>query len=188
LGFVGRCPVESVLSCAMNTGPRTFSEPSAQARRSVGLLLVCFLIAAAAEAVGAFASIHAAAFYARLTQPAWAPPAWLFGPVWTVLNATMAIALWRVWHVRPLASMPVMVFLVQLAVNAAWSWLFFRWHLGAASFVWIVLLLVLLAATALAFWRVDRTAAALLIPYVAWVVFACILTWTVWRANPAMLG
>lgn len=167
---------------------RPLGEPSTQPRHGVGLLLGCFLIAFAAEALGALASIHAAAFYARLTQPAWAPPAWLFGPVWTVLYATMAIALWRVWRVRPVASVPVMLFLAQLAVNAAWSWLFFRWHLGAASFVWIVLLLVLLAATTLVFWRVDRAAAALLAPYLAWVTFACSLAWAVWRANPAVLG
>jgi benzodiazapine receptor len=164
------------------------SEEPAIARSSVGLLLACFLIAFAAAAVGAVASVHAAAFYARLVQPAWAPPTWLFGPVWTVLYAMMAVALWRVWRVRPAASMPVMLFLVQLLINAAWSWLFFRWHLGAVSFVWIALLLVLVAATATAFWRVDRAAGALLVPYLAWVSFACILAWTVWRANPAKLG
>ncbi len=82
----------------------------------------------------------------------------------------------------------MILFFVQLAVNTAWSWVFFRWHFGAASFVWIVLLLVLLVATALAFWRVDRAAAVLLMPYLAWVTFACALAWAVWRANPALLG
>lgn len=172
----------------MTPDPRPLEGPVTPARHGVGLLVVCFLIAFAAEALGALASIHAAAFYARLNQPPWAPPAWLFGPVWTVLYTLMAIALWRVWRARPVTSMPVMLFFLQLAVNAAWSWLFFRWHLGAASFAWIALLLVLLAATVLAFWRVDRPAAALLAPYLAWVAFACTLAWAVWRANPAVLG
>jgi tryptophan-rich sensory protein len=172
----------------MATKPRSSPERSNRARHAAASLLLCFLIVFAAEALGAVASIDAAAFYARLTQPAWAPPGWLFGPVWTLLYTLMALALWRVWRSRSTASVPVVLFLLQLMVNAAWSWLFFRWHLGAASFVWIVLLLALLAATTRAFWRVDRVAATLLLPYLAWVTFACALTWTVWRANLPMLG
>ncbi|MHB1871412.1 MAG: TspO/MBR family protein [Steroidobacteraceae bacterium] len=163
-------------------------EPSTRTPRGRGLLLVSFLIVFVAEALGALASVHAAAFYAQLTQPAWAPPAWLFGPVWTVLYVLMAIALWRVWRMRATGSVPIVLFLLQLAVNAAWSWLFFRWHLGPASFAWIVLLLVLLVATVLAFWRADHLAATLLLPYLVWVSFACALSWAIWRANPTMLG
>lgn len=172
----------------MSKNHRSSPERSNRARHRAALLLLCLVIAFAAEALGALASIDAPAFYAKLTQPAWAPPGWLFGPVWTVLYTLMAIALWRVWRIRSTASVPVILFFVQLTVNATWSWLFFRWHLGAASFLWIVLLLALLAATTRAFWRVDRAAAALLMPYLAWVTFACALSWTVWRANITMLG
>ena len=163
-------------------------EPPMRTPRRVGLLLVCVLIVLAAEALGALASIQAAVFYAQLAQPVWAPPAWLFGPVWTLLYALMAIALWRVWRRRTTGSAPIVLFLVQLAVNAAWSWLFFRWHLGPASFAWIMLLLALLVMTMIAFWRVDHLAALLLLPYLAWVSFACALSWAIWRANPALLG
>ena len=163
-------------------------EPSRHAPRAGGLLLVCFLIVFTAEALGALASINAAVFYAQLRQPPWAPPAWLFGPVWTVLYTLMAIALWRVWRRRAAGSAPIVLFLIQLTVNAAWSWLFFRWHLGPVSFAWIMLLLALLVATVRVFWRVDHLAATLLLPYLAWVSFACALSWAVWRANPGLLG
>ncbi len=157
-------------------------------RHSLQRLGMSLVLAYGAAAVGAIASIGAPSFYAHLVRPVWAPPGGWFGPVWTVLYGMMGIALWRVWRVRPAKSRPVRLFFAQLAVNAAWSWLFFRLHLGAASFVWIVLLVVLLAITVGAFWRVSRTAGALLLPYLAWVLFACALTWAVWRANPAALG
>jgi tryptophan-rich sensory protein len=157
-------------------------------RHSLRLLALSLLLVFAAAAVGAIASIDAAGFYARLARPAWAPPGWLFGPVWSVLYGLMALALWRVWRVRPAKSRPVRLFFAQLAVNAAWSWLFFRLHLGAVSFLWIVVLAVLLAITVAAFWRVSRVAGALLLPYMGWVLFACALAGAVWRANPAALG
>jgi translocator protein len=158
------------------------------AGRSVRVLLLSLLLAYAAAAIGAVASVDAATFYVRLAQPAWAPPPWIFGPVWTVLYTLMAVALWRVWRTHSTRSRPVRLFLAQLAVNAAWSWVFFRWHLGALAFWWILALLVLIAATVRAFWTVDRAAAALLLPYLAWVAFACALAGTLWRGNPAALG
>ena len=88
-------------------------------RHSLQLLALSLLLVFAAAAVGAIASIDAAGFYARLARPAWAPPGWLFGPVWSVLYGLMALALWRVWRVRPAKSRPVRLFFAQLAVNAA---------------------------------------------------------------------
>ena len=104
----------------------------------IGWLLVSF----AASAVGAIASIEAKTFYGQLAQPEWAPPAWLFGPVWTSLYALMAIAAWLVWREGGFRSnrMPLGLFLLQLALNALWSWLFFAWHLGALAFGEVVLL------------------------------------------------
>ena len=156
--------------------------------RDVTLLLVSLLIAYIAEAIGALASIDAAAFYSRLVQPHWAPPAWVFGPVWTALYTLMGVALWRVWRSRTRRGAPIVLFLVQLGINSAWSWLFFRWHRGELSFAWILLLLATLIATVAAFWRVSRMAALLLLPYLGWVSFAAALSWAVWRANPGALG
>jgi tryptophan-rich sensory protein len=80
------------------------------------------------------------------------------------------------------------LFLVQLALNALWSWLFFAWHRGALAFDDIVVLLVLVAATTLAYWRLRPLAGALLVPYLLWVGFACALNFAVWRLNPQALG
>jgi tryptophan-rich sensory protein len=141
----------------------------------------------AAAAIGAMATRQAPEFYAELARPDWAPPAWLFAPVWTALYALMGVAAWRVWRKVRLGS-PLILFSTQLAVNALWSWLFFAWRMGAAAFADVVLLWVLIAATLVAFWRVDRLAGALLAPYLAWVSFAALLTYAVWRANPQLLG
>jgi tryptophan-rich sensory protein len=141
----------------------------------------------AAAALGAVATRQAPEFYAQLVRPDWAPPGWLFGPVWTVLYALMGIAAWRVWREVGFGS-ALYLFLAQLALNALWSWLFFAWRLGAAAFAEVVVLWVLIAATLAAFLRIDRLAGALLVPYLLWVSFACALTYAVWRANPQVLG
>jgi tryptophan-rich sensory protein len=148
------------------------------------------LLAFAAEAIGAIASIDARAFYGALRQPAWAPPGWVFGPVWTTLYTLMGVASWLVWRARSHAGRRIALacYLAQLAVNTLWSWLFFAWHLGAAAFADILLLLALLIATIALFWRVRPLAGALLLPYLCWVGFATALCGTVWRLNPGALG
>lgn len=149
-------------------------------------LALCFV----AAAIGSAASLQAGQFYAQLVRPDWAPPGYLFGPVWTVLYALMAISAWLVWRINGYrgASSALTLFLVQLGVNALWSWLFFAWHLGAISFAEIVLLWVLIVATLIAFWRISRLAAVLLIPYLLWVSFAAVLNYVMWQLNPGILG
>jgi len=119
--------------------------PLSQRARVVGLFgwLAAAFVAAA---IGSVASIHASSFYAQLARPEWAPPGWVFGPVWTALYTLMGIAAWLVWCVGGFrgARAALTVFLVQLAVNALWSWLFFGWQLGALSFADIVVLLALI--------------------------------------------
>jgi translocator protein len=143
-----------------------------------------------AAALGAVASREAPAFYAQLTLPDWAPPAWLFGPVWTFLYLLMGVAAWLVWRTRGWAGarLALVLFLVQLGVNALWSWLFFAWRLGAAALVDSALLWLLVAATMLAFWRIRPLATVLLFPYLGWVGFATALTYAIWRFNPGLLG
>lgn len=144
----------------------------------------------AAAAVGAVASARAAEFYASLVRPSWAPPASVFGPVWTLLYLLMGIAAWLVWRERPVRAVggPLALFVVQLALNALWSWLFFAWHQGRWAFVDIIVLWLLIVATVIAFWRVRPLAGALLLPYLAWVSFATALAFETWRLNPALLG
>ncbi|HVE54851.1 MAG TPA: TspO/MBR family protein [Ramlibacter sp.] len=155
-----------------------------------GLALAGWLaVAFVAAGIGAIASAQAASFYAQLARPAWAPPASVFGPVWTALYALMGIAAWLAWREKDKPRAPALaLFVVQLVANALWSWFFFRWHMGAAAFADVLLLLLLIVATVMLFWRLRRLAALLLLPYLAWVAFASALTWSVWRANPPLLG
>lgn len=153
-------------------------------------LLVWLVISFVASGIGAFASITAASFYGELTQPSWAPPAAVFGPVWTILYAMMGIAAWLVWREGGFGVQrsALRLFLLQLVVNALWSWLFFAWHLGAWAYADICLLWLLIVATLSSFWRVNALAAALLVPYLLWVTFAAGLNYFVWQLNPQILG
>jgi tryptophan-rich sensory protein len=149
-----------------------------------------FVLAFATAALGARASITAGPFYRSLERPPWAPPGWLFGPVWTVLYLTMAVAAWAVWRERGWsgARPALALFLAQLAANALWSWLFFAWRLGAWATADIAVLWLLLAGTVVTFWRIRPWAGALLLPYLAWVTFAAALCVSVWQRNPVTLG
>ena len=150
-------------------------------------LLGWLLAAFATAAVGAVASVDAASFYAQLSKPSWAPPAWVFGPVWSVLYALMGVAAWLVWRSPGPKSVALTLFGAQLAANALWSWLFFAWHRGALAAMEILVLLALIVAMIVAFWRISRLAGLLLVPYLLWVSFASVLTWAVWRSNPTLL-
>jgi len=154
-------------------------------KRSLLSLAGWIAVTALFAVVGSLGSIQAKTFYAQLNQPDWAPPAWLFGPVWTVLYLMMAVAAWRV--ARAGRSPALTVYLVQLALNALWSWLFFSWHMGAAAFACIVVLWLLIAATIVLFRRTGRVAAALMLPYLAWVSFASALCFSIWQRNPGLL-
>jgi len=142
-----------------------------------------------AAAIGTVASLQAPEFYMMLDSPSWAPPPWLFGPVWTVLYAMMALAAWLVVRERRNASlMPELaLFGVQLALNALWTWLFFYWHQGAFAFVEAAALFCFVALTAYAFGRVRPLAGALMLPYLMWVGFATVLTFSLWQRNPGVL-
>lgn len=124
-------------------------------------------------------------WYASLAKPSWNPPAWIFAPVWTTLYALMAIAAWMVWKRGGFAvqRVPLSLFIVQLALNAAWTPLFFGLHRLGVAAIEIVLLLAAILLTIRAFHRVSRIAAYLLIPYAAWVSFAAVLNFTLWRLN-----
>jgi len=164
--------------------PSTYSR-SQQVLGLAGWLAITF----AAAAIGAWGSADSSSFYAELARPSWAPPAWLFGPVWTTLYALMAVAAWLVWRVRGLggARTALGLYIGQLVANALWSWLFFAWHRGGLAFVEVLLLWGLILATVVAFHRISRLAAILLYPYLAWVTFATALTFAVWRLNPGLL-
>lgn len=160
--------------------------PRSWASQIVGLVGWLLLVFGAA-AVGAVASVDAGSFYARLSKPMWAPPGWVFGPVWSVLYSLMGVSAWLVWRAGGASRGALGVFVAQLAANALWSWLFFAWHRGALATVEVLVLLGLIGWTAIAFWRSSRLAALLLVPYWLWVGFASVLTWSIWQRNPGLL-
>lgn len=152
----------------------------------IGWLALCF----AASGAGAIASIQAKEFYGKITQPEWAPPGWVFGPVWTTLFALMALAAWLVWRDGGFAKHgnALTLFIIQLIPNVLWSWLFFAWNKGGWAFADILVLWLLIAATVISFWRINKLAGTLLIPYLLWVSFAAFLNYSVWQLNPVILG
>lgn len=152
----------------------------------VGWLLLTF----AAAAIGGVASANAGIFYQQLVRPYWAPPAWLFGPVWTALYSLIGVAAWLVWRAHGFrrAGIALVLFVVQLAANALWTWLFFAWQQGGLASAEILLLWGLVVATVVAFSRLHSLAAALLLPYLLWVTFACALTLSIWKLNPGVLA
>lgn len=122
-------------------------------------------------------------WYAALAKPTWTPPGWLFGPVWTVLYVTIAISAWLAWIKQPRFGPALALWFVQLALNGIWSWLFFGLERPGLAAIDIVVLLAAIVATALAFVRVSRPAALMLVPYVLWVSFATALNLAIWRLN-----
>ncbi len=153
---------------------------------ALGILLFVTFVAGG---IGTAAALRAPEIYQALAKPPWAPPPGVFGPVWTVLYILMAVAAWLIVRARGWrdARLALLLYGLQLASNAIWTWLFFAWHSGQLAFLDIIALLVLVAATAWTFWRVRPLAAALLVPYLTWVAFASALTWAVWKLNPQVL-
>lgn len=157
---------------------------------AIGLIGLAFALALCVG-IGALGSVWTAAgvrdWFPALAKPPINPPAWVFAPVWTALYLIMGYAAWRVWRTAGFKGAPaaLTLFGLQLALNLAWSYLFFGRHWIGAAFVEIVVLLAAIAATALVFARTDRLAAWLLVPYIAWVAFASVLTGWIWLLNRA---
>ena len=149
-------------------------------------LIAFILVCLGTAALGAWATTpEIDGWYQTLAKPSWNPPSYVFGPVWTTLYVMMAIAAWMVWKPAGYRGAPgaLALFAAQLLLNLAWSWIFFAWHQPGWAFVDIVLLWAVLLATTVAFFRQSQIAGWLLVPYLAWVSFASVLNFTIWRLN-----
>ncbi|MEU8233637.1 TspO/MBR family protein [Actinoplanes sp. NPDC048967] len=146
-----------------------------------GLLPFAAAVAAAAL-IGGLGVAGTAAEYQNLDQPSWAPPSWLFGPVWTILYAMIAVAGWLVWR-RTGWNRALTVYAVQLVLNALWTPIFFGFGRYGLALVDIVAMWLLIGATIFLFRPISRAAAWLLVPYWAWVTFATALNAAIWSAN-----
>ena len=124
-------------------------------------------------------------WYAGLVKPALNPPAWVFGPVWTLLYALMGVALFLIWRSARSKGkgMAYAFFGVQLALNTLWSIIFFGWHEPGNASVEIIFLWLAIVATVISFNRISHAAALLLVPYLLWVSFASYLNLSLWQLN-----
>ncbi len=125
------------------------------------------------------------AWYAGLRKPAFTPPGWLFGPVWTVLYVLMGVAAWGVWRQRGHRHVggALGLFFAQLVLNAAWTGIFFGLHAPFWALVELIVLWVVLLGTTVAFFRVRTWTGVLLLPYLGWVSFAGVLNAAIWQLN-----
>ena len=157
--------------------------------RLVDLIVLAFLVAFCLVIGALGAAVVATSvdtWYADLAKPSFTPPDRLFGPVWTVLYVLMAIAAWRVWRSadRDTRRGPLTLFALQLAVTLGWTVVFFGLQKIGAAVATIVVLDVGVVVTTLAFRSIDRWAGLLMVPYLAWSVFATVLNIAIWRLNP----
>jgi len=157
-----------------------------QRHRDIAGLLAFLVICLGISVAGGTATASSVGtWYQTLQKPFFNPPNWLFAPVWTALYIMMAIAGWRVWRAHGLrgARAAMALFAVQLALNLAWSFLFFGYRMIGAALIEIILLLMAILVTTVLFWKRDRLAGMLFVPYAGWVAFATILNFALWRLN-----
>ncbi len=152
--------------------------------KDLGKLVVALLIPQAAGLIGSFFTASAIpTWYATLVRPELAPPNWIFAPVWTMLFLLMGIALFLVWRKGEGVRLALFLFATQLVLNVLWSILFFGFQSPALALLEVGVLWVAILATMGAFWRISRTAALLLVPYLLWVTFAAYLNYQYWLLN-----
>ena len=147
-------------------------------------IVLCLVVSGIGGAVTA-SSVET--WYQALEKPPFNPPDWVFAPVWTLLYIIMGIAAWRVWRFRSFeaTSKALGFFALQLGFNLTWSFLFFGLQRIDLALVEIVILLVVIIVNAIMFWRIDRLAGLMFLPYIAWVTYATILNSSLWLLNKA---
>jgi len=159
-------------------------------RHPIFALLTFLIVTFAIGFVGTFAVNSGLEFwYQTIRKPAWNPPTWLFGPVWTILYLLMGSAAWMVWA-TPSGEQPsgrrtsaLVLYFSQLVLNGLWSWIFFYWRQIGAAAIEIGILWLAILGTTILFWRIRPKAGGLLIPYLAWVTFAAALNFAIFRLN-----
>jgi len=160
---------------------------SPMSAKSVVSLAIAVGIVFAAAAIGSVGtSSSVSTWYQTIRRPVFTPPGWVFGPVWTVLYVMMAVAAWMVWRkfgFGPTGRVPLALFGIQLVLNACWSLLFFGLQNPGLALVEIIFLWAAVLATTVRFWRVAPTAGLLMVPYLLWGSFACVLNASIWWMN-----
>ncbi|MBS4167831.1 TspO/MBR family protein [Parachlamydia sp. AcF125] len=154
---------------------------------SIGVLALFILLCLFVEVVGGwFTQVGVNTWYPTLLKPSWTPPTWVFGPIWTTLYLLMAISVWLIWNREQLSGyhfQPYFLFFSQLALNLAWSCLFFYLKSPGWALVDILLLEIVLSWTMGSFWQISRLAASLLAPYWLWTAYAASINAGIWWLN-----
>ena len=149
-------------------------------RDQTGVLLALLGACAAVAVLGSLATRDSVqGWYSDADKPWFTPPDAVFGPVWTVLYVAMAVSAWLAWR----RGASTGIWWVQLALNLAWTWIFFQGHAPTAAGIEIIVLLATIVGLIRLVWPHNRAAAAMLVPYAAWVTFATALTWTIAAKN-----
>lgn len=153
--------------------------------KKAGSLLAFFVLSFAVAAVAS--RFRPDAWYETIARPSWNPPNWVFPVVWPVLYVLIAVSGWLVWQARDRGCVrsAFIIYGLQLILNAAWMWIFFELHALHLATMEIALLAATIAVNVVLFWRIRPLAGILLLPYLAWVAFAAVLTATIWRLNGA---
>lgn len=150
-------------------------------------ILICIITAELLGGLGGFLTVSSIKdWYINLTEPPGTPPNWLFGPVWTILYGMIAVSFALIWHrsgKSPLRSKAFTIFTIQAILNLSWTPVFFGAHQLGLALVVIIALAATIAATIIAFRKIDRTASVLLIPYLIWVSYATYLNAGYWYLN-----
>lgn len=150
-------------------------------------LAVFLLLVISAAAIGG--SFEAGEWYIKLNKPAWTPPSWLFGPVWGVIYVLIALAAWRVWETGHYSRLGALSWwAIQLVLNAAWSWLFFGLERPGWAWLEMSILIAIVALCVKAFRLLSKPAAYLMLPYLAWLVFAWLLNLAIWTMNGGLFS
>ena len=151
-------------------------------RSLVAFIILCLAVSSAG---GAITATSVDTWYQTLEKPSFNPPDWVFAPVWTALYILMGLAAWRIWRFRSIANTvkALSIFGVQLGLNLSWSILFFGLQRIDLALIEIFILLAIIVLNAILFWRIDRLAGLIFVPYVLWVTFATILNASIWLLN-----
>lgn len=152
-------------------------------------LVICLLIPQLAGLLGSIANFTSLdSWYISLVKPSFNPPSWIFGPVWTFLFLLMGLSLYLVWQKKGSFhkkqwNLTIKIFSVQLGLNILWSYLFFFFHNPLAGFLEIILLWIFILLNIIYFYKLNKTAGLLLVPYLLWVSFATFLNFNLWILN-----
>lgn len=161
------------------TAPRIESRLASQILGLLGWLALCLV-------AGWFGSqFEPGTWYQGLEKPSFNPPSSVFAPVWIMLYLAMATAAWRIWRRFGFsgARIALTLFLIQIVLNAMWSWIFFGLHRIGIAFAELLVLWIVILTTTAAFWQKDKVAGILMVPYAAWVTFAAVLNFSIWQLN-----